>query len=237
LDWHDDARCPACGSAASSDEIAKEKDAPLVEEIEAYVSKVECPECAAIIPVEGDERFEVDCPTCGKPLAILPKKLEPGYNYLFLDEEEKNTYRFFSSLLDGRKGLVLTTSFPEKVRREHPLGDSSIIWITDTSSEFGSSMDPRRLDFEVTRTISETTSGEEEAVVLLDGLEYLIVENGFEPVLRFIKKITDIASMDEATLLVLADPETISSDDLSVLKKEFDFVEDFKNLPEDEDVF
>ncbi|MCK4717748.1 MAG: DUF835 domain-containing protein, partial [Thermoplasmata archaeon] len=69
--------------------------------------------------------------------------------------------------------------------------------------------------------------GKEEGVILLDGLEYLIVENGFDTVLKFIKKITDIASMDEATFLVMVDPSSISEDELSVLRKEFDFVEDF----------
>ncbi|MCK4717940.1 MAG: hypothetical protein KAT70_04640, partial [Thermoplasmata archaeon] len=160
-DWQDEVKCPACGSAIDEKEPEEksEEGADEREEVDAYVSQVECPACGSSIDVEGEERMEIDCPTCGKPLAILPKRIEAGYNYLFLDLNSKRSFQFFTSLLDERKGLCLTTTFPEKIRREYSVGNTEMVWITDTTSDNETAVDPRRLDFEVTRTISEATSG------------------------------------------------------------------------------
>ncbi|MCK5038370.1 MAG: DUF835 domain-containing protein, partial [Thermoplasmata archaeon] len=61
-------------------------------------------------------------------------------------------------------------------------------------------------------------------VVLLDGFEYMVVENGFEKVFKFIKKLNDLSSVNSGTLFIPIGTTSLETDQLGVLKKEFDKV-------------
>ena len=65
----------------------------------------------------------------------------------------------------------------------------------------------------------------EGGVILLDGVEYLAIENGFDSALKFMKKVNDLCSINDATLVVPITPLSLPQDQLSMLKKEFDRVE------------
>jgi archaellum biogenesis ATPase FlaH len=125
----------------------------------------------------------------------------------------------------GAQGLALSTTYSSKLKKTYGLNNVEVRWFTDTTSEDGT-IDPKRLEFEATRTISNFIKEMETAVIMIDGLEYLVVENGFDNVLRFIKKINDISSVNGATLIMNVNPKAMSPDELTVLMKDFDVIED-----------
>ena len=119
----------------------------------------------------------------------------------------------------------MSTTFPEKVYAEHKVSkDVKILWLSDTSKE-STSLNPKRLNFEIFRTINRFFSENPKAVFLLDGLENLVVENGFDTVDKFLKKISDLASLYNATLLIPLNPKSFSSEETSRIRKKFDRVE------------
>jgi len=221
--------CPACGSVATEKkalEQQKKEDEVEAHDIEIYHHKVECPKCQKDIEVENEEINELTCPGCGYLLKVIPKQLEKGFNYLVMDHDPKTAYAIFSSLIsEEQPGLCISTSFPAKLRREHGLEHAEVLWLSDTSTD-QTTLDPKRLEFEITRTISKFVKEHEGAVMMLDGMEYLVIENGFEKVLKFLKKTSDMASMNQATIVVPISPNAFSEDEMTVLKKEFDTVED-----------
>jgi archaellum biogenesis ATPase FlaH len=83
-------------------------------------------------------------------------------------------------------------------------------------------LDPKRLDFEPMRKIGRFLTDHPGGAILVDGLEHLITVNGLERVLKFVKKVNDIASLSQATLLVSLSPKSLGAEDLSRLRKEFD---------------
>ena len=204
--------CPACGN-----------DLEVGEEEEKKMTTAKCSSCSEIVLVEdGADLMRTMCENCGSALKVV----ETGYNHLIVGETPTAAYVQFNSLLKKNlAGLVISTTYPEKLKREISIENVELYWLTDTSSDF-KTLDPKRLDFEIMRAVSNFVKKSDGGVILLDGLEYLSVENGFEVSLKFMKKVNDLCSINDATLVVPITPLSLAQDQLSMLKKEFDRVED-----------
>jgi len=82
------------------------------------------------------------------------------------------------------------------------------------------SLEPTRL-MKIHSTISDFIKATKGSVVLLDGLEYLITENGFSPVMKAIQLTNEEVAMNGAFLLVPVDPRTLETQQLGYLEREF----------------
>ncbi len=221
----DSVTCQSCGREYHLTCAKKEVHCPSCNQKIIAPKKVsmQCFSCGEIFEIEeGEDLLFVNCPACG----VVQKKLETGLNYLILGTNPRVAFSMLKTLVSlGAQGLALSTTFPSKLKKAYGLNNVEIRWFTDTTSEEGT-IDPKRLEFEATRTISNFIKEMESAVILIDGLEYLVVENGFDNVLRFIKKINDISSVNGATLIMSVNPKSMSQDELTVLMKDFDIIED-----------
>ena len=65
------------------------------------------------------------------------------------------------------------------------------------------------------------------SVLIIDGVEFLILINGFERVMTFIKKMNDIMSATASTLITSINPSAFSEEKLSIIEREFDRVYKF----------
>jgi DNA-directed RNA polymerase subunit RPC12/RpoP len=204
--------CPTCGN-----------DLDVGDEEEKKMTTAKCSSCSEIVLIEEDaDLMRTMCENCGSALKVV----ETGYNHLVVDDTPTVAYNQFNSLMKKNlTGLIISTTYPEKLKKEITIENVELYWLTDTSSEF-QTLDPKRLDFEIMRAISNFVKKSEGGVIILDGLEYLAVENGFEVSLKFIKKVNDLCSINDATLVVPITPLSLAQDQLSMLKKEFDRVED-----------
>jgi hypothetical protein len=205
--------CPACGN-----------ELDVGEDDEKKMTTIKCSSCSEIVLVEeGVDLMRTQCENCGCVLKVVDR----GYNHLMIDDTPSSAYEQFNSLLkQDVSGLVISTTYPEKLKRQISVENVELYWLTDTSSEH-TTLNPKRLDFEIMRAISNFVKKAEGGAILLDGFEYLAVENGFDVTLKFMKKVNDLCSINDATLIVPITPLSLSPDQLSMLKKEFDRVEMF----------
>ncbi len=158
--------------------------------------------------------------------------LEKGFNYLLYEEKARITYEIVSELAkSGSPVLCITTVFPKKLRKMYPLENAEILWLSDSGSD-PKTLKPTRLDFEITRSITNFFKNNEGAVVFLDGFEYLLSENGFDKARRFIKRINDTASITDGTFIICVNKDAIPKEDLITLSKDFDIVKDASELME-----
>ncbi|MCK4266772.1 MAG: DUF835 domain-containing protein, partial [Thermoplasmata archaeon] len=210
---------------------------------------VNCVNCGtALVEVEekGPEMMEAQCPTCGevnklpegvdlmtekcKACGVIMETVETGFNYLVICDEHEIAYELFVSMLKkGNTGLAISTTFPDKLRKSYDMSQSDIVWLTDTSVQDQKTINPHRLEFEMMRMYAGFVKGNPKSVVMLDGFEYLVVENGFEKVFKFIKKVNDLSSVNSATLFVPIGTDSLEPDQLGTLKKEFDKVVDMSD--------
>ncbi len=152
--------------------------------------------------------------------------LETGFNYLLYEEKADASYRILEEFVSqGAPALCLTTIYPSKLKKMYKkLADAKVIWLSESSGGGAETMSASRLDFEVTRTMTRFMRDNKGGIVLLDGFEYLILENDFEKVRKFIKKINDFASMNEATFIVTVNKESFPKEVITTLSKDFDMV-------------
>ena len=164
--------------------------------------------------------------------------MERGFNYLILEERVEATYRAFAGfLVDGAPALCFTTTYPKKVQKKYKLEKSQMAWITEAKADDSTpTVNPKRLQFEITKTILDFIEQHEDAVVLIDGFGYLILENGLDNVRKFVKKVNDKASTRSATIMIPVNPSSFSKETISSMARDFDRMEDFtKGLPAEEE--
>ncbi len=148
--------------------------------------------------------------------------LNEGSSYLFTDQGVPRAFEAFKRLLaEGRRGLVITRAHPSRVQQEHAL-DCPVMWIAKSTKASSGvlSLEPTRL-MKMHGTISDFIKANKGAVILLDGLEYLITENGFSPVMKAIQLTNEEVAMNGAFLLVPVDPRTLETQQLGYLEREF----------------
>ena len=148
--------------------------------------------------------------------------LKSGSSYLFTERGVPRAYDAFKKLLaEGRRGLVISRNHPNRIQQTYGL-DCPIMWIAKSTKPSGGviSLEPTRL-MKIHSTVSDFIKANPGSVVLLDGLEYLITENGFAPVMKTIQLTNEEVAMSGSYLIVPIDPRTLETQQLGYLEREF----------------
>jgi two-component system cell cycle response regulator len=134
--------------------------------------------------------------------------LEPGTAYLLLDVKPDRAFRILESqLARGAKGLVVSRIYPDEVRRRYRLKDVPVLWL---SRGYGKdAVNPTNLGA-IIQNVEKFVSGKEDSVVLFDGLEYLLVQNDAQKVVKFVQTLADTASVHHAKVLIPFDTKSVS---------------------------
>jgi hypothetical protein len=141
-----------------------------------------------------------------------------GSSYLLLEERSIESFKLFSSYISrDNKGLLITRIFPAKVRKQYNLGHSTpILWLSRTQE--GKAINPTSLGT-ILEEVTEFIKKNRKTLVLLDGLEYLIIENDFERVLKFINSLEDEIALHNSRLLVSVNPKVLDPEKKALLEK------------------
>jgi hypothetical protein len=144
---------------------------------------------------------------------------ELGVSYMVKEKGSDRGFSLFRKLVEtkGSHGLIVTRTYPEKIQKSEILEDTPIWWLS--AEESPQSIDPVSLA-KLTHVIREFIMNNECAVVFLDGLEYLIMHNGFETTLRFLQALNDLVILNRATLVIPVNPSSLSVREMSLLEKE-----------------
>src|SRR5512137_1098039 len=148
--------------------------------------------------------------------------LKSGSSYLFTDKGVPRAYTAFKKLLaEGKRGLVISRNHPSRVQQAYGV-DCPIMWIAKSTKPTGGviSLEPTRL-MKIHGTVSDFIKANPGSVVLLDGLECLITENGFGPVMKTIQLTNEEVAMSGSYLLVPIDPRTMETQQIGYLEREF----------------
>ncbi|NJE41729.1 DUF835 domain-containing protein [Thermococcus sp. GR6] len=117
-------------------------------------------------------------------------------------------------LLSGKKVLVVT----RRPQIYEPLG-VPYIWITNV--DHPKAISPTRLA-PLLHTIIE--SADKDTFVIFDGLNYLILQNGFESTIKFLMSLKDVLLEKGAGIVLIVDPETLEKKHIAILEREFKWI-------------
>jgi len=149
--------------------------------------------------------------------------LLPGAVYLVEEKTPENSYELFSaSVSEGKPGLVITRDYPPDIRRNYSLPDCLIQWLTHLVGE--NHINPTSLGLLLSR-VANFINRNSQAMVLLDGMEYLISQNGYDRILHFIHQVRDMIITGEGTMIMPLDIRVVDNRELALLERNLEIIE------------
>jgi two-component system cell cycle response regulator len=89
---------------------------------------------------------------------------------------------------------------------------------------------PKRLGI-LGREIARFTQENQQGVVLLDGLEYLIVNNDFNKVIKTIHSMCEVVMQNSSRLIIPVNPEILNEKELALLERNLEVIK-LRTAPE-----
>ncbi|MBP1911635.1 DUF835 domain-containing protein [Thermococcus stetteri] len=151
-------------------------------------------------------------------LSVVPSKVANGESALAKGAYIVTKDIDISKIIELAKGekIIALTRNPELFKKQ----GISYLWLSKVPGE--NAIDPLRLPAILHKLIE---SADKDTIVIIDGLEYLTLENGFNSVLKFLTTLKDNLLLKGATLLLVLDPKTLEHHQAALLKKEFKSIE------------
>lgn len=186
---------------------------------------IQCRACGDTFLYSGNEGpYAVQCTRCG----AFQEEIKSGKNYLVVDSDPRNAYQMIRSMaLSDRPAMVMTSDFPGKIREENDLGDGVEVKRFSDSTGDIDNVNPRDLEgdaMEISSTFLMTTKN---SGLLVDGIEFLIKENGFDAVLAFVRRLNDLSAIHNATVILWANKSSLPEDEFKRVADEFDETHDY----------
>ncbi len=145
--------------------------------------------------------------------------LDPSGCYIAIEKKPEKVFEIFCDLVThGIPGFVISREYPKKLRRAYNLVKTPILWLS--RSEMENVIGPDDLS-KLNYVVADFTRKSAESVVLLDGLEYLVMQTGFHTALHYIHQLKDVIVMNNSRLLIPLHKDTLSLKEYSILEKEF----------------
>lgn len=149
----------------------------------------------------------------------IARQLVFGECYLILEKKPEKSFEIFVDLVThGVSGFVISREYPEKIKEKYHLVKTPMLWLSRAEQEIA--INPDDLP-KLIYIIEDFTRRSEESIVLLDGLEYLISQNTFDTVLKFLQEVKDIIILNRTQLILPLHKDTLSQKEFSTLEREF----------------
>jgi tetratricopeptide (TPR) repeat protein len=89
---------------------------------------------------------------------------------------------------------------------------------------------PKSLEGRMIEVIQRLIKDHHESIILIDDIEYLIMENGYDQVEKFISKVGKLTQEKNSTLLVPINPNSMRDNVVKAMTSKFDDVRDVRNI-------
>ncbi len=145
-------------------------------------------------------------------------ELRGGTTYIVREKKGDAAFELLSKLTSGgRDGLCITRKHPEIAKSHYSIpAHVHIRWLTPSLGK--DRMDPKALNA-LTNIVYRFVTENPGAVVLLDGLEYLLLHNEFSKTLLFLENVNDYVMQSDALLLVPINPEAMQGHDIALIER------------------
>src|SRR5438309_10768844 len=143
--------------------------------------------------------------------------------YLVREPKAERVFSLFSDLLQtNARGLCITRIHPDDLRSRYPIEGAGFIWLSKSAGGTAKGMavaEPSAL-VDIATAISDFASDGGNAAVVLEGLEYMISQNGFASIMRFLQKVNEKITLNDSYLLISANPAAMKEQEYRLLAKE-----------------
>ena len=145
--------------------------------------------------------------------------LKPGHSYLFKNKMEKAFEIFVDQVLGGYEGLCISREYPPKIKQQYELEKTPIIWLTEEKVEGEKTIHSLQ---NLSLLISNFLSSAKNGVILLDGIEYLIVNHGFNSCIQFLQLLRSRIQRYSGILIAPLLVDALDIKDLKLIEREIE---------------
>ena len=151
------------------------------------------------------------------------RRMEEGRSYLVKERKPGKAWTYLTGALDdGFDGLYVTRQHPNHVERRHGTRPLRVVWLSTTLGR--DYVDPHNLGA-LTNLIHAFSDGTGRSIILLDGLEYLMINNDFPRILKFIETLHEIVMQRRCVLIVSVDDRAFDPREMAFLERNSVIVE------------
>ncbi|WP_406659690.1 DUF835 domain-containing protein [Methanolobus sp. ZRKC3] len=155
----------------------------------------------------------------GDDSKINSVELESGFMYLSDEYDSLDSYNIFADLVkQGKPGLCITRKNPGNIRAHYGLSKTPLVWLTKNRDSSQQTIDSTEL-FKIHPTISDFIRKVDNGVVLVDGFEYLLLDNDFISLLKLIEQTNDTIMASNSRMILQIDPSTLEKKEFHLLKR------------------
>lgn len=179
---------------------------------------------------EGSAQLTAETPPT--PLRIYPVihaspgeqfPIEKGFVYLVKEKRPNIAFQMFNEATrHGAQGMLVVREHPNRLKQLHEFEAAKILWLTRRVGL--DHIDPTELSL-LSLEITKFVEARPKSVVLLEGLEYIITQNDFETVLRFVNHLHDFVLAHDCAVVFVIDPRVLSTRELALLERSARIVE------------
>jgi hypothetical protein len=149
-------------------------------------------------------------------------KFRPGHSYLIKGRKTERALQFFVDLVNrGFEGLHITRQHPDHVDQRKFENSPKVIWLSSTLGK--DYVDPHNLG-SLTAMIHEFVESSEKSVIFVDGLEFLMINNDFSRIIKFIEYVNETVMQNKAVLFLAIDERVFVERELAILERNLEIV-------------
>ncbi len=146
------------------------------------------------------------------------KELEDGRCYLVKERKPDRAMALFLGLAErGYRPLIITRQHPNHLAKARSVGDIRAMWLSTTLGK--DYIDPHNLNA-LANAILAHIAGGGKSVILLDGLEYLMINNESTRVFKFLEYVNEVIAQTAAILLLSVDERAFEPRDLALVERD-----------------
>ncbi len=152
----------------------------------------------------------------------LREKLKEGRTYLYYSDNVDKVFKIFVDYVNhGYAGMCIARIHPSRIREEYKLVNTLILWMSEMNVE--NTLHPKDLESMAFYIKSFCEMGEKK-IVFVQGLEYLVAQNGIKRILRFIQRVNDYATETRAIIILSMAGYRLSKEEQSLIQTEVTIV-------------
>ncbi len=149
--------------------------------------------------------------------------IEKGFIYLVKEKRPSISFQMYNEATrHGAQGMLVVREHPNRLKQLHEFEAAKILWLTRRVGL--DHIDPTELSL-LSLEITKFVEARPKSVVLIEGLEYIITQNDFETVLRFVNHLHDFVLAHDCAVVFVIDPRVLSTRELALLERSARIVE------------
>ncbi len=150
-------------------------------------------------------------------------ELRRGLSFVVKEQKAVKSFEIFTDQVTHNiQGLCVTRQYPAAVRQEWGLEETPIIWLSNQLGKVY--VNPANIGI-LGDTIIRFIEKSDDSVIMIDGVEFLIVNNGFDKVLKMIHRITEVVMEFKSRVIISVDPRALDVREMALLERNMEVIE------------